>query len=263
MINDFGWGRKWTETEPLSTASKLYYPVLWVVPLETEVVKGAKFHRYQVACFDLVREDDSNQMEVESDTEKILSDVVSLLNNKKLYPSLMLDRNTINIREVEHEKYQDRLTGHACILRVKDTFDANSCAVPGEGFGEENPVIPFNGDFYETYLQGKSFVVPSPVIGDDIPIYPVVKQAKLSQVYEVLVGTGTVTYNLYFAASKTSGSPSKVWTSDRVASSTSGVFISTFDTNIIPKDNVIWIEVSGVTGSVSLFHSTIFFNNKI
>ena len=263
MLNDFGYGRKWTRTEPTAPNSKIYYPILWVVPLEATINKGVQYANYQVAVFDLVKEGEGNEMEVESDTHKILTDVVALLNNQKLYPSLVLDRNSIRINEVEHEKYQDKLTGHACILRIKTWYDANSCAVPGDGFGEENPVIPFNGDFYETYLQGKSFVIPNPIAGDDIPIYPFVKQGKVSQIYDLLMGTGSVTYNIYFSDSKTDPTPSKLWVTDRVASSEVGVFVSDFDTKIIPQDNVIWIEVSNVTGTVDLFHLTIFFNNKI
>lgn len=172
MLNDFGWGRKWTRTEPAAPNSKIYYPILWVVPLDSDVQKGAIFNRYQIAVFDLVQEGEGNEMEVESDTFKILTDVVALLNNQSLYPDLVLDRNSINIREVEHEKYQDKLTGHACTLRIKTWYDADSCAVPGEFTEQSNPNqtnIDVNGEFFISVGCGVTYdLIVKDTNGDEV-----------------------------------------------------------------------------------------------
>jgi len=264
MIHSFGYGDEWELTETPQDVDKINYPILWVLPLEADMPMGQIIHTYQIAVFDLVQKGEGNEMEVESDTFKLIQDVVSLLNNQKFYPSITLDRQTVNVRAVVHEKYQDELSGHSCVIRLKCDYDANACAVPGDGFGEENPPVLFQGTFYETYIQSKSWVIPAPIVGDDIPVYFAIKQIKMVQVNEVLVGgSGTVTYNIYYAATKDAASPSKLWTVDRTASSYSGSQTTTFDNSIIPKGDHVWVEVSAVTGTITLASIVIFFNNKI
>lgn len=261
MIHSFGYAKQWDLTE--HTVDKINYPIMWVVPMGHEVTQGQIIHSYQIGIFDLVQKGKGNQMEVESDTFKILSDVIALLNNQKLYPSITLDRRSLNIAEVEHEKFPDEVTGHACIARLKVNYNADSCAVPGEGFGEDNLPTLFLNDYYENYISSKSIGF-EPFTGDNIPMFFAKKQLRVLQVNEVLVGgSGTFTYNIYYAEAKNEPSPSKVWAVDRVVSSYANDETRDFDNIVIPKDNWVWIQVSDKTGLISVINVTMFFNNKI
>lgn len=139
MIHSFGYGDTWEMTEVQGDQVKVNYPIKWVVPKEATYPKGGIHHNYDIYVLDLVKKGEGNEMEVESDTFKICSDIVSLLNAQKIYTSFTLDRLSVRVDAVKTEQSQDELTGHRLTLTLVEKFSADYCAVPGTGFGEDDP----------------------------------------------------------------------------------------------------------------------------
>lgn len=165
MIHDFNYGNEWEMTEVRPGETKVQYPLLYVVPRESVYPKGAIHHNYYLYVFDLVKKGESNEMEVESDTFKICSDIVALLNSQKFY-DITLDRPSVRVEAVMTEKSPDELTGHRMSITLTERFAADACAVPGEGFAQEEtstclPVtITINGVSFSVVSSGQTTNIP-------------------------------------------------------------------------------------------------------
>jgi hypothetical protein len=134
MIHSFGYGDVWELTEVPKGEVKRNYPILFVVPQASTFPKGGIIHNYDIYVMGLVQKGEGNEMEVESDCFKIVTDIISLLNSQKIYDGFTLDRNTARCEEVKTERTQDELTGYKLSLSLVEKFSANACTVAGEGF---------------------------------------------------------------------------------------------------------------------------------
>lgn len=165
MIHSFSYGNEWEITETPKGEVRVNYPILFVEPLGNSYPMGKINHNYNIYILDITKKGESratleSEMEVESDTFKICSDIVSLLNAQAIYSGFTLDRNLTRTDAIVYsEKDQDELTGHRLSITLSENFDANYCAVPGTGFGEDVP--PSNCPAATLNVNGVLFTVIS------------------------------------------------------------------------------------------------------
>lgn len=254
QIHQFGYGQEFEQ----QAVEGIEYPLLWVVPLPSPV-NGVDLDRgYRIILADRVRKDESDEIEVESDTELYLLDTLSYLYKYSLQNNLsFIDGQTIN---PFWEKWTDEVTGHYADIILRDYFDWNSCALP---LADEIPTGEFPdiaGVYVSPTVYGKSVAIPSPVITDDIPLFFTFTAVSVRQVNDVLAGINpTLTYNIYYAADKDSATPTKLWTVDRTATDVAGAETENFDNRNIPVNNWVWIKVNGLSGTVTIFSFNIFY----
>lgn len=252
QINTFGYGEEFEQ----QAVEGVVYPLLWIVPTPYQINKMDCNYSYRCIVVDRVHKDQSNQIEVESDTDLIIKDLISYLDKYGRTNHLVLQDSFI--LTPTFEKWADEVSGWFTDIILIDTFDYSSCALPLADTIPSNE-FPYTYNFVDNTIREKSFTILNPVAGDTAAFYSS-KQIKINEIAEALEGTSpSVTYNIYYASTKNSGSPTKLWTLSRTATTESGNTTIQFDNAVIPANNWIWLEIEGKSGTVDEFFTTIFF----
>jgi hypothetical protein len=254
QIHQFGYGEEFEQ----QAVEGIQYPLLWVVPLPSPL-SGVDLDRsYRIILADRVRKDESDEIEVESDTELYLLDTLSYLYKYSLQNELnLLDGQTIN---PFWEKWSDEVTGHYADITLRDYFDYNSCALPLADIIPTNEFPSTGGVIFSPSVFSKAITIAAPVITDDIPLFFSFSEITTLQINDVLSGTNpSLSYNIYFDEDKNSVTPTKLWNTDRTASDVAGSEADVFDNRVIPANNWVWIKPSVKTGTVDLFSFNIFY----
>lgn len=153
QINSFGYGQEFEQ----QAVEGVEYPLMWVVPLSSPL-NGVIYSRtYRIVIADRVRKDESDEIDVESDTDQILLDIVAYLYK---YGA----QNQINLQDGQviepfWEKWSDEVTGSFCDVVLDDQFDWDSCSLPIEGVipspsGCEAATITINSQSFTTVQSG-------------------------------------------------------------------------------------------------------------
>jgi hypothetical protein len=131
-INTMGWGSPWE-----IGAKEVMYPLLWVQPVTADMVKSEANDRYvtievvmNVKCLDLVHKDESNEVDVESDTFQILTDVINEFNDHPFYQrSNMRLIDDISFTSLD-EYSDDQTNGWECEIRIRMRNMNSFCGIP-------------------------------------------------------------------------------------------------------------------------------------
>lgn len=256
QINEFGYGQEFEQ----QAVEGIKYPLLWVIPTPYQITGVDNNYSYQVIIADRVRKDETNESDVDSDTDIILKDLISYLYKFCRQNELeLLDTFTIN---PFWEKWTDEVTGVFTDIIIQDTFDYDACNLP---IIDEIPTGDFpnlSGVYVSPNMVSKAITIPSPIVSDNVPIFYTFNEISVRQINDVIEGTGqSISYNIYWATSKDSPTPSSLWSTDRTITTESGAETETFDNAVIPKNNWVWIEFSDVTGLVNIYSLNIFYKN--
>ncbi len=258
QIQSFGYGQKFEQ----QAVEGVGYPMMWVICNDETLANGLLSYNYRIIIADRVRKDETNELEVESDTDIIIKDVISYMHRYCLQNQLTLNESTTI--SPFWEDWSDEVTGHFCDLSFEDFFDFDSCNLPLADEIPEGDFVETNGIFFSNSIYSKALTIPSPVITDDIPIFFTYSSIIVRQINDVVTGTNpSLAYNIYFSADKNDASPSKIWTTDRIVNVQDGAETEVFDTKIIPANNWVWIKFSSITGLVNLFSTNLFYKITI
>jgi len=97
----------------------------------------------------------------------------------------------------------------------------------------------------------KSFAISSPVVGDNLSIFFTKNQITVNTVNAVVRGSSpSVNFSLKYGPDRSQTGYAMAASID-CSNTTSGNVISTFNQNIIPKNNFIWLVINSVTGTVN------------
>jgi hypothetical protein len=256
QINTFGYGQEFEQ----QALEGVVYPLLWVIPTAYQISGVDNNYSYQVLIADRVRKDETNEVDVDSDMDIVMKDLIAYLYKYTRQNELELpDSFTIN---PFWEKWSDEVTGVYTDIIIQDTFDYDACNLP---IIDEIPTGDFpnlSGVYVSPNMVSKAITIPSPITTDNVPIFYTFNEISVRQINDVIEGTGqSVTYNIYYAASKDSATPSSLWQTDRTITTESGASTETFDNAVIPKDNWVWLEFQDVTGIVNIYSLNIFYKN--
>jgi hypothetical protein len=89
------------------------------------------------------------------------------------------------------------------------------------------------------------------------------REITIRKINDAIIGTGTdVTWNIYYASTANSGSPTKLFTTDRTTSSESGASTTTFDNPVIPANSWVWFVTTAKTGTPTFISVTVLFTEN-
>lgn len=111
---------------------------------------------------------------------------------------------------------------------------------------------------WKTTLQ-KSLTLPSPTNAENITLFYTPTAITITEVDDVLLGSSSpsVTWNIRYASTRDSGSPTSLWTTDRTTTTVAGTTTTTFNNASIPPGRWVWLTSSAQAGTVSELHVTI------
>jgi hypothetical protein len=130
-IVSYGYGDRWELPFKGKGEARRNYPILWVTPL-THRIQGVQIHRrFRLIVGDVVRRGEGNEQEVESDTERWLTDIIAVIRNTHPLPiSVELLTDNIEITPFT-ESSGDNLTGHYADITLKSDYKFNKCEAAG------------------------------------------------------------------------------------------------------------------------------------
>lgn len=144
QIRGFGFGDPW---EYLASSTPKT-PVMWGMLGNTSRNDIEVTYSYKLLIMDLVKRDESNENEVLSDTQKIIFDVIALLNSNTYYSQFFFSAS--NALEPFTERFDNSVSGWAVDITFRVPYDNDPCQVPSSGTptlrGEYTTIIDQNGD---------------------------------------------------------------------------------------------------------------------
>ena len=124
QINTFMYGQDFEQI----ANENINYPLMFVVPVSTAINATSFTRTFNVIFADRVLKDESNEIDVESDTEQMCKDVVAYFRKQgQDYNYLVGDNAQVT---PFFEKWGDGVTGYFVDLTFNDYFDYNSCSIP-------------------------------------------------------------------------------------------------------------------------------------
>lgn len=157
QVNSFGFGNfedlsYWTESRlktQNTTFESPYFPLLYIIPSEAKLEStglNSSFMNYEfnVVCMDIIDRDLTNQIDVLSDTNQILDDVVSQFrlsverNMGCFIQEYYLDEQVVYTPFLE--KYSDLCGGWSAVIRLKVMTPLDRCNAAFESF--ITPITP-------------------------------------------------------------------------------------------------------------------------
>ena len=124
-----------------------------------------------------------------------------------------------------------------------------------------NQAITWNGSAWapkSIQLQVKGVTVQNPTSSENITLFYTDRAITINKVADVALGTSpSVTYNLRFASTRNSGTPTDVFTANRTVTSSAGSTTTTFSDNTIPAASWVWLITSAQSGTVTDFNVTL------
>jgi hypothetical protein len=96
----------------------------------------------------------------------------------------------------------------------------------------------------------KSATIEAPTATENITLFYTRKAITIREVSDVMRGTSpSVTWQIKYAATRNSGSPTNLFSASRTTTSLSGATTTTFNDATIAAGNWIWLETSAVSGT--------------
>lgn len=143
-INSFGYGPiydvssgPYYDLTPAQQNSSLYklnvdlrpvYPLMWVEPIDSNLRKDSLELKHKIHFVDLVEKDNSNRLEVMSDTLQSAMEVKAFIFKDFFYDIFPSDESVLS---PVFEKYDDELAGHILELDLQIDWHAGVCDIPG------------------------------------------------------------------------------------------------------------------------------------
>lgn len=124
LINAYGLGDPWE----ITAETVQYYPLFWVEVLPGTFGSNLITYNFRLMVCDLVHKDESNELDVQSDTIQVLWDIVKLL--KDNYEDFFFDLSTSNTATPFTEEFDDEVTGWYLDISITVPRIFGSCDVP-------------------------------------------------------------------------------------------------------------------------------------
>lgn len=109
------------------------YPLFWIFHERSEVVEGYIVRRIRLLCADRVQtgqegdDDDGMEIEVLSDTQRILMDFIAYFAQQH-NQAYIVDR--VGSIDPFTERFDDRVAGNTVLLTIKEAWDYSKCETP-------------------------------------------------------------------------------------------------------------------------------------
>lgn len=124
MINTFGEGDIY---DYVDNGGEINYPVMWVVQQNHSYTNNAMQYSLQFVFADLLLEDKSNRLQLQSDQMQVAMDILSKLKLDNTYEFSISNNITI---ETFQERFDDFTAGVSMIINFVDPYPFNYCTFP-------------------------------------------------------------------------------------------------------------------------------------
>ena len=158
QINDFAYGELWEIEEKMNKEAK--YPMLYVSPIQSTTQEQVKERSFHFMIFDMISKDKEDVVEVWSDTEQILDDIIKIFKNESENYELVGDPTLLPFKEDN----ADWATGYRTELTIRTDFNSNYCDIPSNTFvSPSNPAFAYildqDGNVVQTLYKGETYSV--------------------------------------------------------------------------------------------------------
>lgn len=132
QLNDYYFG----ELAEFGNSKSFQYPLLGVVPAQSTLIKGngATYntiqHTFNIFVADLVKSGEENQMDVLSDTQQILIDLVAEIEQFEFFEDNNIEMVTDAVLVPFFERFDDLVGGWNVTLTLVMPNKANPCFAP-------------------------------------------------------------------------------------------------------------------------------------
>ena len=123
QINTFGFGDLWE----FQTSGTTDYPVLFAIPDGATAAKGEVGNKLKLLVMDRVLKGERNEVDVLSDTQQILLDVITELKDNSRDIHLRHDKIPM---EYFTERFDDEVAGWSADVILWVSYPADRCAIP-------------------------------------------------------------------------------------------------------------------------------------
>jgi hypothetical protein len=122
QVKQFGQGDVW-EINP----KELDYLVLWAIEEGVVLNERTLTYNIRLLAMDRVLPGEENEQEVMSDTIQVLLDFVAYF--RQLHTTDLSIQTSVSL-EPFTERFDDKVSGHACVLSITQPYDYNKCQIP-------------------------------------------------------------------------------------------------------------------------------------
>jgi hypothetical protein len=122
QVKQYGQGDAW-EINP----KELDYLVLWAIEESVVLNERTLTYNIRLLAMDRVLPGEENEQEVMSDTIQVLLDFVAYF--RQLHTTDLSIQTSVSF-EPFTERFDDKVSGHACVLSITQPYDYNKCQIP-------------------------------------------------------------------------------------------------------------------------------------
>src|SRR3990167_4318560 len=123
QINSFGFG----DLTEIATSGTVEYSLMWVMPMGAVMRRGEVGNKYKILVMDKVLTGEVNELDVQSDTQQILLDVLAELKDNTR--DVHLKDETITLEDFT-ERFSDDVTGWAADITLWVAYPTDRCSIP-------------------------------------------------------------------------------------------------------------------------------------
>jgi hypothetical protein len=124
MINTFGEGNIY---DYVDNGGEIKYPVMWVVMKPLNYNNKVLSYRATIVFADLLTEDKSNRLQLQSDQLQVALDVIAKLKLDNTYNFNISDSSAIEFFE---ERFDDFTAGVTADIEILDPNPLDKCSIP-------------------------------------------------------------------------------------------------------------------------------------
>lgn len=110
--------------------SEVQYPMMVVILMDGQSPEQVKLRNFQILIMDIPKKDKSNLIEVISDTEQILDDVIEILKKHSNDYDVIGDPQTFPY----DEQHSDWVSGHRAEVMLQTDKKVTLCNIPADAF---------------------------------------------------------------------------------------------------------------------------------
>ena len=122
QVKQYGQGDVW-EINP----KELDYLVLWAIEESVVLSERTLTYNIRLLAMDRVLPGEENEQEVMSDTIQVLLDFVAYF--RQLHTTELSIQPSVTF-EPFTERFDDKVSGHSCVLSITQPYDYNKCQIP-------------------------------------------------------------------------------------------------------------------------------------
>ena len=127
QINSVGYG----ELSDVDATKGYTMPLCWVVEQPSNISGRILINSVMIIVMDLVHKDLSNALEVVSNTQQILTDIIAEMQSPENQALFEVGTDGVSLTPFQ-DRFDDEVSGWYCTLNIETSYLQDRCAVPNK-----------------------------------------------------------------------------------------------------------------------------------